>query len=74
MNSLSSKLEKIFNLQSFREPQLKVIKGALKGYDQIIILPTGTGKSLCYQFTAMITDGVTIVISPFASAVTTLLA
>jgi ATP-dependent DNA helicase RecQ len=57
-------LEKNFNLSSFRTGQEEIIHSILNGTDCLVIMPTGGGKSLCYQLPSLILDGVTIVISP----------
>jgi ATP-dependent DNA helicase RecQ len=57
-------LKRVFGYQSFRGDQEKVIKGVLAGNDQVVIMPTGAGKSLCYQIPAIINPGLTLVISP----------
>ena len=59
-----SKLKKIFGYNSFKGEQLKVIKSLLKGKDCFVIMPTGGGKSLCYQLPALMLDGTAIIISP----------
>ena len=67
--SLTKKLKQYFGFDSFREKQTRIVKGALKGYDQLVILPTGSGKSVCYQLPALIQGGITIVISPLKSLI-----
>ena len=57
-------LKKVFGFNSFKGDQLKVIKSLLKGKDCFVIMPTGGGKSLCYQLPALICEGTTIIISP----------
>ncbi|MBV8377861.1 MAG: RecQ family ATP-dependent DNA helicase [Verrucomicrobia bacterium] len=57
-------LEKYFGFREFREPQAEVISGILKGQDVFVVMPTGGGKSLCYQLPAILLDGVTVVVSP----------
>jgi ATP-dependent DNA helicase RecQ len=61
---LKEKLKEIFGYGSFRGNQEAVIKNILSGRNTFVIMPTGAGKSLCYQLPAMIKEGLAIVISP----------
>ena len=60
-------LEKYFGYSDFRDGQEKLIDAVLSGRDAFGIMPTGAGKSLCYQVPAMLLPGVTVVISPLIS-------
>lgn len=53
-----------FGFDDFREGQREVIGSILEGKDAVVVMPTGSGKSLCYQLPAMILEGVTLVVSP----------
>jgi ATP-dependent DNA helicase RecQ len=67
MHSLTdaiSSLRKHFGFDDFREGQRDVIGSILEGKDAVVVMPTGSGKSLCYQLPAMILDGATLVVSP----------
>ena len=57
-------LEKHFGHRKFLDGQAPVVSSILAGRDALVVMPTGGGKSLCYQLPAMCMDGVTIVISP----------
>lgn len=57
-------LERYFNFSRFREGQAEVIGALLTGSDVIVVMPTGGGKSLCYQLPALLLPGTTIVVSP----------
>jgi ATP-dependent DNA helicase RecQ len=57
-------LREHFGFPDFREGQLEVVTAILEGKDAVVVMPTGSGKSLCYQLPAMMLDGATIVVSP----------
>lgn len=64
MNNLKDKLKENFGFSSFKNLQEPIIKNLLEGNNSFVIMPTGGGKSLCYQLPAIMLDGTAIVISP----------
>ncbi len=63
----SKLLKEVFGYDEFRPPQGEAIRSILEGRDALIVMPTGSGKSLCYQIPALIFGGTTVVISPLIS-------
>ncbi len=61
---LRGKLKEVFGYSQFRGNQENIIKHILQGKNTFVIMPTGAGKSLCYQLPSLVTDGLAIVISP----------
>ena len=57
-------LKKHFKLDAFRPRQAEVISSVISGRNTVVVMPTGAGKSLCYQLPAVLLDGVTVVVSP----------
>lgn len=64
---LLEKLKKYFGYDSFRQGQRELIENILEGRNVLGVLPTGGGKSICYQLPALMTDGLSLVISPLIS-------
>ena len=62
--NLQEILKKTFGFNQFKGEQEQIIRSILKGNDTFVIMPTGGGKSLCYQLPAMILDGMAIIVSP----------
>ena len=66
-NTIRTLLHTVFGIEQLRDGQQRVIDSVLDGKDTLAIMPTGSGKSLCYQISARILDGMTIVVSPLIS-------
>jgi ATP-dependent DNA helicase RecQ len=66
-DNLLNLLQNKFQLQEFRSGQLEVIQAILARQDVLCIMPTGYGKSLCYQLSSLLLDGVTVVVSPLVA-------
>ncbi|MEO6733967.1 MAG: DNA helicase RecQ [Ferruginibacter sp.] len=62
--NLTAQLQDYFGFNGFKEPQETIIKNLLAGNDALVIMPTGGGKSLCYQLPAIISEGCAIIVSP----------
>lgn len=67
MNEKLAVLKEYFGHSEFRQGQEKIVDCLLSGKDALCIMPTGAGKSICYQVPALVFDGVTLVISPLIS-------
>src|ERR1700730_11462691 len=57
-------LRTVFGFAEFRAGQAEIIETILAGRDVLAVMPTGSGKSLCYQLPAILRDGLTVVVSP----------
>lgn len=57
-------LQRVFGYDDFRGPQQDIVEHVAAGHDALVLMPTGGGKSLCYQVPALLRDGCGIVISP----------
>ncbi|MBW7455612.1 DEAD/DEAH box helicase, partial [Paenibacillus sepulcri] len=67
MEQAQRMLKEVYGFDSFRKGQQDIIEGLLEGKDTLAILPTGGGKSVCYQLPAILLPGTTIVVSPLIS-------
>ena len=70
MNDIDSILRTIFGLEQFRLEQREIVNDVLAGRDALVVMPTGAGKSLCFQLPAVALKGLTLVISPLISLMT----
>ena len=67
MTNLWDLLQKHWGWSNFRPGQKEAIHASLSGKNTLVVLPTGGGKSLCFQMTAMLKDGICVVISPLVA-------
>jgi ATP-dependent DNA helicase RecQ len=67
MNQALATLRSVYGYDSFRPPQDKVISAVMQGKDSFLLMPTGGGKSLCFQIPALLRPGTAIVVSPLIS-------
>src|SRR3977135_3269109 len=63
-SQLLAQLQEHFGFDAFKDNQDSIIQNVLAGKDTFVIMPTGGGKSLCYQLPAIISEGVAIIVSP----------
>jgi ATP-dependent DNA helicase RecQ len=64
---LRDRIREYFGFRRFRPGQAEAVDSALKGGDTLVVMPTGSGKSLCFQLTALALEGITVVVSPLIS-------
>ena len=67
MNTVNDILQRAFRLSEFRPHQREVVDDVLAGHDVVCVMPTGAGKSLCFQLPAVMLKGLTVVVSPLIS-------
>jgi ATP-dependent DNA helicase RecQ len=67
MDQPAQALRDVFGFEHFRPGQAEAIAAALEGRDSLVVMPTGSGKSICYQLPALIRDELTLVVSPLVS-------
>jgi ATP-dependent DNA helicase RecQ len=64
LTAAEDKLHAVFGFRGFRPGQAEIVSAVLEGRDVLAVIPTGGGKSLCYQLPALLRDGLTVVVSP----------
>lgn len=67
METAQTLLKSVFGYDELRPLQAKIIQNVLQKQDSLVVMPTGSGKSLCYQLPALMFDGLTVVVSPLIS-------
>src|ERR1700722_4631701 len=64
---LRDRIREYFGFRKFRPGQAEAVNSALEGRDTLVVMPTGSGKSLCFQLTSLALPGITVVVSPLIS-------
>jgi ATP-dependent DNA helicase RecQ len=64
---LRDRIREYFGFRKYRPGQIEAVNSALQGRDTLVVMPTGSGKSLCFQLTALAMKGITVVVSPLIS-------
>ena len=67
MDAARAALKEVFGYDDFRPGQEEAVAAVLRGRDVMAVMPTGAGKSICYQIPALVLEGVTLVVSPLIS-------
>lgn len=67
MDAVEDLLQRVFRLSAFRPHQREIVQDVLAGSDVVCVMPTGAGKSLCFQLPALLLKGLTVVVSPLIS-------
>src|SRR6201999_4166560 len=65
--NLRDRIRDFFGFRKFRPGQAEAVESALSGHDTLVVMPTGSGKSFCFQLTALTLEGITVVVSPLIS-------
>src|ERR1700728_3490221 len=69
LTAAQDRLRTVFGLEASRPGQDEIVSAILDGSDVLAVMPTGSGKSLCYQLPALVRDGLTVVVSPLIALI-----